>query len=268
MSIPYPAPEPADLHRVDDVSLNLVAYKDEPREHSAIEPQLKHSSNITGPSIQQKTFSISKLCGEEPTGAHNKTGSDEISSTQRTLVMSWRYDDNAPKITRKEVESAFKALSIDTSVTGTREFQHKIYIDCLTRVTKSQFGPICRYFESLHKNTQFFMRYDKVNDEEQATVFLGNVLGLTATDLAEAIEKRLGFVPRAIRIPINKSTEKPKPVAYVVCDSRDQAKELVENLQGAKLGLSNGIRTDLLVRDGESRVTLKPRRPRSESKAL
>lgn len=180
--------------------------------------------------------------------------------------MSWRYDSDPPKITRKEVEDAFKILSIDTSVTGTREFQHKIYIDCLTRVTKSQFGPVCRYFETLYKNTQFFMRYDKVNDEEQATVFLGNVLGLNASDLAEAIEQRLGFVPKAVRIPVNKHTGKPKPVAYVVCDSRDQAKELAENLRGEKLGLSNGIRTDLLVHEGESRITLKPRKQHNKPK--
>lgn len=266
MSVSHLAPESANPQCVDDMCLNLVACKSTPHDRDIMEPQLKHFTGITDPSASQKTFSLSKLCGEQITGTQKETKEDEVASTQQTLVMSWRYDSDPPKITRKEIEDAFKALSIDTSVTGTREFQHKIYIDCLTRVTKPQFGPICRYFESLHKNTQFFMRYDKVNDEEQATVFLGNVLGLTANDLAKSIEQRLGFIPKAIRIPINKHTEKPKPVAYVVCDSRDQAKELAENLRGEKLGLSSGIRTDLLVHEGESRVTLKPRKQHSKSK--
>lgn len=254
------------MHCTDDLSLNLVEHKDRVQGDDATEPRIKQSGNITDSFTPQKTFSLSKLCEEGPGSAQKGANEGEATLMQRTLLMSWRYEDDPPKITREEIENAFKALSIDISVTGTREFQHKIYIDCQTRMAKSQFGPICRYFESMHQNTQFFMRYDKVNDEEQATVFLGNVIGLTANDLAEAIEKRLGFVPKAIRIPINKDTEKPKPVAYVVCDSRDQAKELADNMRNTKLGLSSGIRTDLLVHDGESRVTLKPRKSRRESK--
>lgn len=266
MSVSLLAPDQASTHCMDDLSLNLVIDKEKAQKHDATEPNLKHFGNIADSSVSQKTFSLSKLCEEEPDNKHKGSNESEAASAAQTLLMSWRYENDPPKITREEIENAFKTLSIDIVITGTREFQHKIYIDCQTRIPKSQFRSICRYFESIHENTQFFMRYDKVNDEEQATVFLGNVIGLTANDLAEAIKKRLGFVPKAIRIPINKNTKKPKPIAYVVCDSRDQARELADNLRNTKLGLSSGIRTDLLVHDGDSRVTLKPRKPRSESK--
>ncbi|TNJ30356.1 RNA recognition motif-containing protein [Giardia muris] len=181
--------------------------------------------------------------------------------SQGTLLISWRFEGAAPKIGKAEIDDVLKELSIPISVTNVRTFQHKVYADFKGILRKYQYGEIASVLSKRHEGVEFFARRDRVSSDEKTTVFLGNVIGLDAQDLAALVEKVCGFVPKAVRIPEDKRTGGRKPIAYVVCDTREEALQAAKDLQGQKAGLSSGLRTDLLVQEGDNHITLRqPRR--------
>lgn len=177
--------------------------------------------------------------------------------SQGTLLISWRFDGVAPKVGKVEIDEVLKELSIPITVTNVRSFQHKVYADFNGILRKYQYGEIATALSKRYEGVEFFARRDRASNDEKTTVFLGNVIGLDAQDLASLVEKECGFIPKAVRIPEDKKTGERKPIAYIVCDTREDALHAVKALKGQKAGLSTGLRTDLLVKDGDNQISLR-----------
>lgn len=186
-------------------------------------------------------------------------------SGNKTLLISWRYDGPPPVVTKEMLEQVLSLSEIyGVTIEQIRPFRHKVYADCCPAPPATSLGLVKANFPKVLSDaspstrlSDVFVKFDTASNTDLSTVFVGNLVGVDANDLGDYIENALAMRVVAIRIPRDVKTGRAKNFGYVQLSCRDDAKRAASQLLNAKLGLSTGLRADLLVQEGAGKVSLK-----------